>query len=206
VNADRVPPWPTDPDSLLPAIVQDVADRSVRMLGWMNAAAYERTLETGRVTFWSRSRERLWTKGETSGHLLELVDLAWDCDSDALLVSARAAGPTCHTGMETCWGDPEEWAAGLGSRLERLAATVAARDADRPEGSYTARLLAAGLARCGAKLVEEAGESAVAALAEGPERLAEEAADVVYHLLVLLRAADVSTEDVARSLSERARG
>lgn len=206
MNADRVPPWPTDPDSLLPAIVQDVADRSVRMLGWMNAAAYERTLETGRVTFWSRSRERLWTKGETSGHLLELVDLAWDCDSDALLVSARAAGPTCHTGMETCWGDPEEWAAGLGSRLERLAATVAARDADRPEGSYTARLLAAGLARCGAKLVEEAGESAVAALAEGPERLAEEAADVVYHLLVLLRAADVSTEDVARSLSERARG
>jgi len=206
VSADRVPPWPTDPDSLLPAIVQDVADRSVRMLGWMNAAAYERTLETGRVTFWSRSRERLWTKGETSGHVLELVDLAWDCDTDALLVSARAVGPTCHTGMETCWGDPEEWAAGLGSRLERLAATVAARDADRPEGSYTARLLAAGPARCGAKLVEEAGESAVAALAEGPERLAEEAADVVYHLLVLLRAAGVSTGDVARCLSERARG
>lgn len=198
------PEWPADPDALLPAVVQDVADRSVRMLGWMNRAAYRRTVETGRVTFWSRSRERLWTKGETSGNTLEAIDLAWDCDADSLLVTARAAGPTCHTGAETCWGDPGAESARLGARVERLAATIAARDLDRPAGSYTAGLLETGLGRCGAKVVEEAGEAAIAALDEGPDRLAEEAADLVYHLLVLLRRAGVRPEAVANRLAERA--
>lgn len=198
--------WPAAPETLLPAVVQDVADRSVRMLGWMNRAAYRRTVETGRVTFWSRSRERLWTKGETSGNTLEVVDLAWDCDADALLVTARAAGPTCHTGAETCWGDPDAKGARLGVCLERLAATIAARDGERPEGSYTAGLLEAGVARCGAKVVEEAGEVAIAALDEGPDRLAEEAADLLYHLLVLLRGAGVRPEAVANRLADRAEG
>lgn len=196
-------PWPADPDSLRPAIVQDAVSGAVRMLGWMNEAAYRRTFETGRATFWSRSRDALWEKGETSGNRLEVVDLTWDCDADALLVRARAAGPTCHTGSETCWGDPP---ARFGAALDRLAATIADRAASPPAESYTARLLAAGPPRCAAKVVEEAGETAAAALAEGPDRFAEEAADLLYHLLVLTRAAGVDPLEVAGRLDRRARG
>lgn len=197
---DAIPDWPADAETLLPAIVQDADTRDVRMLAWMNRAAYERTVEIGRATFWSRSRERLWTKGETSGNVLEVVALDWDCDADALLVTARATGPTCHTGSETCWGEP---ATTLGRVLDRLSATVADRDRRRPEGSYTARLLGAGPPASAAKVVEEAGETAIAALAEGSERLAEEAADLLYHLLVLLRSSGVGPGAVAGRLAAR---
>ncbi len=176
------------------------------MLGWMNAAAYQRTVESGRVTFWSRSRDALWTKGETSGNVLEVVSLAWDCDRDALLVTARATGPTCHTGTETCWGDPADRRRSLGAVLDRLAGTIASRDVERPEGSYTTRLLEGGPPKAAAKVVEEAGEVVVAALAEGPDRLEEEAADLLYHLLVLLRASGVDPEAVAARLAGRALG
>lgn len=200
------PPWPSKAgiDDLLPAIVQDAENGAVRMLGWMNRAAYAATVASSRATFLSRSRNRLWEKGETSGNRLDVVALRWDCDQDALLVTVRATGPTCHTGSQTCWGEPVA-PAGLGATLERLARTVAARDRDRPPGSYTARLLAEGPARPAAKLVEEAGEAALAAVAEGPERFAEEAADVLYHLLVLLRAGGVEPAAVAARLNARER-
>lgn len=204
MRIENAPPWPAGDDALLPAIVQEDPSGTVRMLGWMTAEAYRRTVETGRATFWSRSRERLWTKGETSGNVLQVVSLRWDCDDDALLVTARAAGPTCHTGAETCWGEPTA-SGSLGRVLDRLADTIAARDSDRPEGSYTVRLLEAGPGGPAAKVVEEAGEVAVAALAEGPDRLAEEAADLIYHLFVVLRSGGVDPDGVAARLAERAR-
>ncbi|MDX1661738.1 MAG: bifunctional phosphoribosyl-AMP cyclohydrolase/phosphoribosyl-ATP diphosphatase HisIE [Gemmatimonadota bacterium] len=205
MTIDDAPAWPADREALLPAIVQDAHSRVVRMLGWMNVEAYDRTVETGRVTFWSRSRGALWTKGETSGNTLDAVALAWDCDRDALLVTARASGPTCHTGAETCWGEIDERVASLGGILDALARTIADRDARRPEGSYTVRLLEAGASKPAAKVVEEAGEVAVAATSEGEDRVAEEAADLVYHLLVLLRASGVDPDEVGARLAERAR-
>ncbi len=199
----EAPGWPStaDPSALLPAIVQDADTGAVRMLAWVNADAYRRMVMTGRATFFSRSRYLVWEKGETSGNTLLVTSLAWDCDRDALLVKARAVGPTCHTGDETCWGslyDPT-W---IGT-LARLTATIEARDRERPEGSYTARLLSDGVSQCAAKVVEEAGEAAVAALTEGADRFAEEAADLWYHLLVLARAVGVEPTEIAHRLAVR---
>ncbi len=199
-----------DPDTgLLPAVVQ-ANDGRVLMLGWMNREALERTKATGRVTFYSRSRERLWEKGETSGNWLEVISLRADCDADTLLVRARPHGPTCHTGRASCFGD--EAATGLGPVLEALEATIARRDETRPEDSYTAALLAAGRRRIAQKVGEEGVEVALAAVAGGAETgeaetgdLLDESADLLYHLLVLWRCAGISARAVADTLSERMR-
>ena len=173
---------------LTPAIVQDSATGRVLMLAWMDEEAERRTRETGEAWFWSRSREQLWRKGETSGNTLAVDEVRDDCDGDALLVRVKPAGPTCHTGSVSCFA-PELWR------------TIAARAAARPEGSYTAELLEQGVGACARKVGEEAVEVTVAALDESDERLVEEAADLVYHLYVLLaaRGLDVAAvEDVLR--------
>ena len=172
------------------AIVQDARTDRVLMLGWMDEEAERRTRETGEVWFWSRSRERLWRKGETSGNTLAVRELRDDCDGDALLVRAEPAGPTCHTGSVSCFA-PALWR------------TVSQRAADRPEGSYTAELLAAGVGACARKLGEEAVEVTVAALDESDDRLVEEAADLVYHLYVLLAARGVDLSRVDDALKAR---
>ena len=190
---------------LVPAIVQSSIDGQVLMLGWMNEDALAATRESGRVTFYSRSRDRLWEKGETSGNWLELVDVRLDCDRDTLLVTAVPHGPTCHTGEASCFGagGPD---AGLGAMIEELAKVVARRDVERPEDSYTASLLSAGAERIAQKVGEEAVEVALAAVREqagGVTDLVDESADLLYHLVVLWRAAGVSTVDVARALEAR---
>lgn len=195
---------------LLPAIVQSSVDGRVLMLGWMNREALERTLRSGRVTFFSRSRQELWVKGQTSGNRLELIDLRADCDADALLVTARPHGPTCHTGRESCFdGAASAPAAGgpsvdPGALLARLVRRVAERDAERSEDSYTADLLRAGAARIAQKVAEEAVETALAAVAD-PGRTVAESADLLYHLVVLWRALGIEPEAVAAELEARAR-
>lgn len=186
---------------LLPAVVQSADDGRVLMLGWMNRAALDATLDTGRVTFHSRSRDELWEKGATSGNWLELCSIRSDCDDDALLVTARPHGPTCHTGRTSCFDD--ERAPGLGNTLERLARRIAGRAAERPTGSYTVSLLEQGLARTAQKVGEEAVEAILAAVGGTPEVLAAESADLLYHLLVLWRAAGLETESVAAELRRR---
>jgi phosphoribosyl-ATP pyrophosphohydrolase/phosphoribosyl-AMP cyclohydrolase len=176
---------------LRPAVVQDAASGRVLMLGYMDAEAERRTRETGEAWFWSRSRERMWRKGETSGNTLGVVELRDDCDGDALLVRVTPRGPACHTGSLSCFA-PELWR------------TVSERAAARPPGSYTAELLARGVGACARKVGEEAVEVAVAALDEADERVVEEAADLIYHLYVLLaaRGLDVAAvEDALRSRS-----
>jgi phosphoribosyl-ATP pyrophosphohydrolase/phosphoribosyl-AMP cyclohydrolase len=174
---------------LKPAIVQDSRDGRVLMLAWMDEEAERLTRETGEAWFWSRSRERLWRKGETSGNTLAVDELRDDCDGDALLLRVTPAGPTCHTGSVSCFA-PELWR------------TISQRALDRPAGSYTTELLEAGVGACARKVGEEGVEVAVAALDETDERVVEEAADLVYHLYVLLaaRGLDVSqVDDVLRS-------
>jgi phosphoribosyl-AMP cyclohydrolase / phosphoribosyl-ATP pyrophosphohydrolase len=173
------------------AIVQDADDGRVLMLAWMNDEALRLTRETGEAWFWSRSREELWHKGETSGNTLAVEEIREDCDGDALLLRVRPAGPACHTGSLSCFA-PALWR------------TVVERVRDRPEGSYTASLADAGIDRCAQKLGEEAVETALAAVA-GDGRLAEEAADLIYHLYVLLAVAGVDLADVEDVLATRAR-
>lgn len=173
------------------AIVQDVRDNRVLMLGWMDEEAERRTRETGEVWFWSRSRERLWKKGETSGNTLAVVEVREDCDDDALLVRVEPAGPTCHTGARSCFA-PALWR------------TVVERVRDRPDGSYVASLAADGVERAAQKLVEEAGEAAISAAARDG-RLVEEAADVLFHLYALLAVAGVDLDDVEDELVSRSR-
>ena len=212
---DQAPELAFDPNTgLLPAVVQ-ATDGRVLMLGWMNREALERTEASGRVTFYSRSRERLWEKGETSGNWLEFISLRADCDADTLLVRARPHGPTCHTGRASCFGDQTE--DGLGPVLEALEATIARRDETRPEGSYTATLLAAGRQRIAQKVGEEGVEVALAAAAgnavsgeaeseeTSSDDLIGESADLLYHLLVLWRSAGVSAGAVADALAGRMR-
>ena len=195
-----------DPDSLgwdktaglLPAIVQDAGTLQVLMLGYMDRAALAATLATGRVTFFSRSRQRAWTKGETSGNTLELVAVRADCDADALLVLARPRGPTCHFGSQSCFGGEAP-----GSTLAMLDGVVAGREAARPECSYTSRLFEAGVQRIAQKVGEEGVETALAAVAGDDAQLLGEAADLAYHLLVLLRARGLGLADVERILAER---
>jgi phosphoribosyl-ATP pyrophosphohydrolase/phosphoribosyl-AMP cyclohydrolase len=180
------------PPELTPAIVQDAADGRVLMLAWMDAEALRLTHETGEAWFWSRSRQRLWRKGETSGNVLAVEEIRDDCDGDALLLRVRPAGPACHTGSRSCFA-PALWR------------TVVERVRDRPDGSYTASLAEAGIERCAQKLGEEAVEAAVSAVA-GDGRLVEEAADLIYHLYVLLAVAGVDVADVEDVLAGRAAG
>lgn len=188
---------------LLPALVQHAGSGAVLMVGFMNAAAVRATLERGRVVFFSRTRQRLWEKGETSGHALELVDIVSDCDADTLLITAWPHGPVCHTGTRTCFGEEPLTAAERISFLCELERIVAQRARERPEGSYTARLLAEGRRGVAQKVGEEALEVALAALAEGDDRLIAEAADLIFHLLVLLRSRELPLERVVAELEAR---
>ena len=189
-------------DGLVPAIVQDYQSSQVLMMGYMNPAALEKTGETGNVTFFSRTKERLWTKGETSGNVLQLQNIALDCDNDTLLVKVNPIGPTCHTGTTTCWdGDKQEesqmvWL----HQLEQLLA--ARKDAD-PESSYTASLYARGTKRISQKVGEEGVEVALAATSGDKAELVCESADLIYHLMVLLQDQGLSMDDVVNKLKER---
>ncbi len=173
-------------DGLIPAIVQDAFDGRVLMQGYMNKQALDATLDTGKVTFWSRSRDCLWTKGETSGNGLDLVEIRADCDNDCLLVRARPHGPCCHLGTDTCFDGAGKLMPQL-AFLAELERVIAQRDDDRPEGSYTTSLLESGVKRIAQKVGEEGVETALAAVAGDDEELLNESADLIYHLLVLLR-------------------
>jgi len=186
-------------DGILPVIVQDSQTAAVLMLGYMNRDALAATLESGFVTFFSRSKGRLWCKGETSGNRLRLVGVRGDCDSDALLVTAEPAGPTCHLGTDSCFAVEPGGAAWLAS-LERI---VAARALADPSESYTARLLQDGPAKAAQKVGEEGVEVALAAVSRDSDGLAEEAADLLFHLLVVLRARDLPLSDVIGRLRSR---
>ena len=183
---------------LLPVIVQDSVTLKVLMLGYMNREAFEKTVAEGKVTFWSRSRECLWTKGETSGNYLHVVELLKDCDSDTLLVKARPDGPTCHRGTPSCFDTPEEE-----GFVRSLSALIQKRHQEMPEGSYTTRLLLKGPKAIGKKVVEEAGEAVIEAVDGNRDRFIYEASDLVYHLLVLLEGMDVSLADLEKELSFR---
>lgn len=187
-------------DGLVPAIVQHAVTGGVLMLGYMNRAAYAATLECGEVVFFSRSRGQLWRKGETSGNVLRVVEIRSDCDVDTVLVRAEPAGPTCHLGTRSCFGEPV-----TATLLDELEAVIEARLAERPEDSYVARLAAAGAARAAQKVGEEGVETALAAVTRDADGLASEAADLVFHLLVLLRIRGVSLEDVLHKLADRRR-
>lgn len=184
-------------DGLLPAIVQDAATLRVLMLGYMDRAALAATLASGQVTFYSRSKQRLWTKGESSGHVLALVSVDVDCDVDTLLVQARPHGPTCHLDRTSCFPDAP------GDGLAELDALIAQRERERPQGSYTTRLFEAGIRRIAQKVGEEGVETALAAVAQDDEALLGEAADLLYHLVVALRARGLALDDVRRVLAAR---
>lgn len=185
---------------LLPAVVQDADTLRVLMLGYMDRAALQATLDTGRVTFYSRSRQRLWTKGETSGNHLALVTIEADCDADTLLVQARPHGPTCHLGRDSCFSRaPSAFTA-------ELDALIADRQRKLPAGSYTTRLFEDGVRRIAQKVGEEGVETALAAVAQDDDALLGEAGDLLYHLLVLLRSRGLGLREVESLLAQRHRG
>lgn len=186
---------------LVPAIIQDAHTKNVLMLGFMNKEAYDKTMETGKVTFWSRSRNCLWTKGETSGHFLHLVDIKNDCDNDTLLVKAIPDGPTCHTGTDTCWG--EENIASPLSFLSELQDFIEKRHQELPEGSYTTSLFRKGVNRIAQKVGEEALETVIEATNGTNDKMVYEASDMIYHLIVLLAEKGLRIEDVVRELQKR---
>lgn len=184
-------------DGLLPAIVQDAATLRVLMLGYMNRDALDATLASRRVTFFSRSKQRLWTKGESSGHVLELVSVDVDCDDDSLLVLAHPRGPTCHLQRASCFPDAP------GAFLAELDTVIARRERERPTDSYTTRLFDAGVRRIAQKVGEEGVETALAAVAQDDAALLGEGADLLYHLIVLLRARGLSLDDAVAVLAQR---
>lgn len=186
---------------LVPAIIQDATTKNVLMLGFMNKEAYEKTCQTGKVTFWSRTRQTLWTKGETSGNFLELVSMAIDCDNDTLLVKVHPHGPTCHTGTDTCWGETNSSTPLL--FLQELQDFIEKRHEEMPEGSYTTRLFRDGVNKMAQKLGEEALETVIEATNGTNEKLIYEASDMLYHLLVLLTGKGLRIEDVAAELQKR---
>lgn len=189
---------------LVPVVVQHADTRAVLMLAYMNRAALERSLAERRLTFFSRTRQRLWTKGETSGHFIALESIALDCDRDTLLATGRPVGPVCHTGAADCFAGAA--AASSLAFLPTLEATIAARIAAPSESSYVARLCAQGPLRVAQKVAEEGSEVALAAVAQGGPELVGEAADLLFHLMVLLRSRGHSLSDVATELEARHRG
>ena len=184
-------------DGLLPTIVQDADTLCVLMLGYMDREALQATLDSSHVTFYSRSKQRLWTKGESSGHFLDLVAIETDCDNDTLLVRARPHGPTCHLGRTSCFPSAR------GDFLAELEALIVQRDRERPPGSYTTRLFQGGMRGIAQKVGEEGVETALAAVAQSPAELAGESADLLYHLIVLLRARGLTLTDVVEVLRMR---
>jgi len=191
-------------DGLLPAIVQHWRSGEVLMLGYMNAEALAQTQASGKVTFYSRSRQRLWTKGESSGHVLVMKSIRIDCDADTLLVRAEPHGPTCHLGTSSCFGDSAEVRPPLGF-LAELDALVAQRHGQRPEGRYTTMLFESGIRRIAQKVGEEGVETALAAVVQGDGDLLGEAADLIFHLIVVLRARGLSLADAVDVLADRHR-
>jgi len=189
---------------MLPAVVQDAGSGAVLMLGYMTREALAATQTTGRVTFWSRRKRRLWTKGETSGHFLELKRIAVDCDGDTLLILAEPKGPACHKGTATCWGEyAPQSAAQQVAFLGALEQVIAQRIATRPVGSYTAKLLAEGTRRIAQKVGEEGLELALAGVAQSDQEIVGEAADLLYHMLLLLRVKGLSLSQVIVELEAR---
>jgi phosphoribosyl-ATP pyrophosphohydrolase/phosphoribosyl-AMP cyclohydrolase len=190
-------------NGLVPAIVQDADTGAVLMMAYMSKEALEQTLARGRAVFFSRSKQRLWEKGETTGHTLDVVDIALDCDNDTLLVTARPRGPACHNGTLTCFGDEPRSAATRIAFLAKLEGVIERRATEKPEASYTARLLEKGIARVAQKVGEEGVELALAGAAQGEDKVVEEAADLLFHMLVLLRARGVTLDQVVRQLEMR---
>ena len=186
---------------LVPAIIQDAESRQVLMLGYMNQEALDKTLDTGLVTFYSRSRHTLWTKGETSGNHLKLVDIKTDCDNDTLLVRAIPTGPVCHEGTDTCWGETNDHNPLL--FLTQLQDFIEKRHEEMPEGSYTTSLFRDGLNRMAQKVGEEALELVIEATNGSNERMVYEGADMLYHLIVLLTSKGLRIEDLAKELQQR---
>lgn len=185
---------------LVPAIIQDAVTNKVLMLGFMNEEAYQKTLETKQVTFFSRSRNTLWTKGEISGNFLKLVNISIDCDSDTLLVKANPTGPVCHTGKDTCFNEVNKSGVTFLKQLDDL---IADRKVNLPENSYTTTLFKKGIKRISQKVGEEATEVIVDAMAKDKPRVLEESADLIYHLLVLLNYFDLKIEEVVDVLESR---
>ena len=191
-----------NPDGLLPAIIQDAKTLKVLMLGYMNAEALEKTQNSGKVTFYSRSKQRLWTKGEESGNFLDLVDVAIDCDLDSLLIKANPQGPTCHRGTDTCWG--EENIPYLGF-IDELQETIKDREQNPQEKSYVSSLFEKGINKIAQKVGEEAVETVIEAIDDNEALFMEEASDLFFHYLILLRAKGKGLEDVMALLEKRKR-
>ncbi len=185
---------------LIPAIIQDADTQKVLMLGYMNEEAYQKTLESGIVTFYSRSRQTLWTKGETSGNFLHVVSIKADCDQDTLLIEVHPDGPVCHTGTDTCWGDVNRQDILF---LKELQDFIEKRHQEMPEGSYTTSLFQSGVNKIAQKVGEEAVETLIEACNGTDERLIYEGSDLLYHLIVLLTSKGYRIEDLANELRER---
>ncbi len=187
-------------DGLIPAIIQDNETRTVLMLGFMNEEAYQKTVETGLVTFYSRTRQRLWTKGEESGNFLKVVTILNDCDNDTLLIKVNPVGPVCHTGTDTCWNEENK---GDIFFLNYLQGFIQQRFREMPEGSYTTSLFKKGVNRMAQKVGEEAVETVIEATNGSDEKLISEASDLIYHLIVLLTSKGYSLDDIGRELKKR---
>ena len=187
-------------NGLVPAIIQDADTAKVLMLGFMNKEAYEKTLELGKVTFFSRTKNRLWTKGEESGNFLNVVSIKDDCDHDTLLIKVNPVGPVCHTGADTCWGEKNEEPVLFLSYLQNF---IRRRYEEMPEGSYTTSLFQSGINRMAQKVGEEAVETVIEATNGTDDRLIYEASDLIYHLIVLLTSKGMSIEDLATELKKR---
>ena len=185
---------------LVPAIIQDARTKNVLMLGFMNEEAYNKTLETGKVTFFSRTKNRLWTKGEESGNFLNVVSIQEDCDPDTLLIKVKPVGPVCHTGTDTCWGEKNEWGVEFYRYLQDF---IQRRYDEMPEGSYTTSLFNSGINRMAQKVGEEAVETVIEATNGTEDRLIYEASDMIYHLIVLLTSKGYRIEDLAEELVKR---
>jgi len=188
-------------DGLVPAIIQDNTTLKVLMLGYMNQEAFDKTQATGKVTFFSRSKQRLWTKGEESGNFLNVVSMSVDCDNDTLLIKANPVGPTCHTGADTCWNETNELDDIL--FLKQLQDFIDKRRQEMPEGSYTTSLFNKGIRKITQKVGEEAIETVIGAMANDDENFLYEGADLIYHLIVLLTYKGYRLEDLARELKKR---
>lgn len=187
-------------DGLIPVIVQDAQTNVVLMLGFMNDEAYQATVESGKVTFYSRTKQRLWTKGETSGHFLHVVNILSDCDNDTLLIKANPVGPACHTGAETCFGESNKDGIFF---LQYLQDFITRRFKEKPEGSYTTSLFNKGVNRMAQKVGEEAVETVIEATNGTDDNFIYEASDLIYHLIVLLTSKGFSIEDLAKELKKR---
>ncbi|MGL5980594.1 MAG: bifunctional phosphoribosyl-AMP cyclohydrolase/phosphoribosyl-ATP diphosphatase HisIE [Phocaeicola sp.] len=185
---------------LIPAIIQDIRTQKVLMLGYMNPEAYQKTVETGNVTFFSRTKNRLWTKGETSGNFLQVASIKEDCDQDTLLIQVLPTGPVCHTGSDTCWGEKNEEKTLF---LKELQDFISYRHKQMPEGSYTTSLFESGVNKMAQKVGEEAVEMVIEACNGTDERMIYEGADLLYHLIVLLTAKGYRLEDLCQELQER---